>query len=60
MLKHSSTGKVLKFPLWKWEDAQLVLSFLCNDYVIPVITHVIQTSQRISTRCLEDTDYVFD
>lgn len=36
-----------------------MLSFLCNDYVIPVITCVIQSSQSISSRCFTDTDFVF-
>lgn len=59
LLKRSRTGKVLKFPLRKWEEAHLVLSFLCNDYVITVITCVIQSSQSISARCFIDTDVNF-
>lgn len=59
MPKHSRTGKVLKFPLRKWEEAHPAVSFLCNDYVIPELACVIQSSQSISNRRFIDKDVRF-
>lgn len=58
MPKHSRTGKVLKFPLRKWEETHSAVSFLCNDYVIPEIA-CIQSSQSISNRFFIDKDVNF-
>lgn len=51
LLKHSRHGEVLTFPLRKLKEAQWLLPFLCNDYVIAAISCVIQSSQSISSTC---------